>query len=158
MEPRIEFLQAKKLQGLQLKMSLQQNKTFELWSTFMPLKNKIKNAIGHNLFSIQIYNENYFKNFDIKNEFTKIAAVEILEFKENNFYNFEIESGLYAVFIYKGLAQNATSFFENIFTKWLPNSIYQLDHRPHFEILGEKYKINSIDSEEEVWIPIRESI
>jgi AraC family transcriptional regulator len=29
-----------------------------------------------------------------------------------------------------------------------------LDNRPHFEILGEKYKQGSTDAEEEIWIPV----
>ncbi|MDP5096829.1 MAG: GyrI-like domain-containing protein [Flavobacterium sp.] len=37
----------------------------------------------------------------------------------------------------------------------MPNSEYQLDNRPHFEILGAKYKNNAPDSEEEIWIPIK---
>lgn len=34
-------------------------------------------------------------------------------------------------------------------------TIYEIDFRPHFEILGEKYKNNDPGSEEEVWIPVR---
>jgi AraC family transcriptional regulator len=37
----------------------------------------------------------------------------------------------------------------------LPNSAYELDDREHFELLGEKYKNNDPNSEEEIWIPIR---
>jgi AraC family transcriptional regulator len=37
----------------------------------------------------------------------------------------------------------------------LPNSNYHLDDRPHFEILGEKYKNADPGSEEEIWIPIK---
>jgi AraC family transcriptional regulator len=29
-----------------------------------------------------------------------------------------------------------------------------LDDRPHFEVLGEKYKNNDPTSEKEIWIPI----
>ncbi|TQE66329.1 GyrI-like domain-containing protein [Leptospira noguchii] len=42
----------------------------------------------------------------------------------------------------------------HIFQEWLPNSGYKLEHRPHFELLGSKYKNNDPTSEEEVWIPI----
>jgi AraC family transcriptional regulator len=35
------------------------------------------------------------------------------------------------------------------------DSAYDLDNRPHFEILGEKYKNESPDSEEELWIPVK---
>jgi AraC family transcriptional regulator len=30
-----------------------------------------------------------------------------------------------------------------------------LDQRPHVEVMGEKYKNNDPDSEEEIWIPIK---
>jgi AraC family transcriptional regulator len=67
-----------------------------------------------------------------------------------------LPAGKYAVFNYKGLASHAAPFFNYIFTEWIPNSIYELDNRPHFEILGEKYSNSSPDSEEEVWIPIKD--
>jgi len=31
-----------------------------------------------------------------------------------------------------------------------------LDNRPHFEVLGEKYKNGDPESEEEIWIPVKE--
>jgi AraC family transcriptional regulator len=36
----------------------------------------------------------------------------------------------------------------------LPGLVHELDYRPHFEILGEKYKNEDADSDEEVCIPI----
>ena len=66
-----------------------------------------------------------------------------------------LESGLYAVFDYKGSSSD-TSIYEYIFFNWLPNSKYKVDNRPHFEILGNKYKNNDPNSEEEIWIPIKE--
>jgi AraC family transcriptional regulator len=41
------------------------------------------------------------------------------------------------------------------FSTWLPDSEYRLDVRPHFEVLGEKYKNDDPESEEEIWIPIK---
>jgi len=37
-----------------------------------------------------------------------------------------------------------------IFSDWLPKSDYELDEKPHFEILGEKYKNDDPNSEEEI--------
>ncbi len=63
--------------------------------------------------------------------------------------------GLYAVFDYKGLHTD-TKIFYYIFETWLPKSNdYCLDDRPHFEILGAKYKNNDPNSEEQIWIPVR---
>jgi AraC family transcriptional regulator len=37
----------------------------------------------------------------------------------------------------------------------VPASNYDLDDRPHFEILGDKYKNGDPNSEEDIWIPIK---
>jgi AraC family transcriptional regulator len=67
---------------------------------------------------------------------------------------FTLEGGLYAVFDYVG-SSNDPSIFQYIFMTWVPNSEYDLDQRPHFEVLGENYKNNDLTSQEEIWIPIR---
>ena len=66
-----------------------------------------------------------------------------------------LPGGLYAVFLHKGAATTGPKTFQYIFGTWLPESDYSLDIRPHFEILGEKYKNDDPDSEEEIWIPIK---
>jgi len=63
--------------------------------------------------------------------------------------------GLYAVFVHKGAASEGPKTYQYIFTTWLPASDYQLDNRPHFAIMGEKYKGEDPGSEEELWIPIK---
>ena len=65
-----------------------------------------------------------------------------------------LPEGNYAVFNYKGLSTD-TAVFHYIFFEWLPNSDWVLDDRPHFEVLGSKYKNDSVDSEEEIWIPVK---
>jgi AraC family transcriptional regulator len=42
-----------------------------------------------------------------------------------------------------------------IYNEWLPNSPWELDHRPHFERLGAKYKNEDPNSEEDIYIPVR---
>jgi AraC family transcriptional regulator len=63
--------------------------------------------------------------------------------------------GLYAVFLYQGPANAAPETYQYIFGTWLPTSDYALDNRPHFAVMGEKYKNNDPSSEEELWIPIK---
>lgn len=46
MKPRIELLPEKKLVGHFLKMTLANDRTFELWSGFMPKRKLIKNTVG----------------------------------------------------------------------------------------------------------------
>ena len=157
MNPIIKTLPEKKLIGKRINMSLTNNKTFELWKSFMPRRKEIKNNLGTELFSMKVYDESYdFKNFDPSAEFEKWAAIEVSDFDEipDEMDNWTLKSGLYAVFHYKGLSTDP-KIFEYIFGTWLLNSTYSLDNRPHFEILGEKYKNNDRDSEEEIWIPIK---
>jgi AraC family transcriptional regulator len=160
MTPTIQVIESKKLIGISQSMSLVNNKTAMLWQTFMPKRNEIKNAFGEHLISMQIYISEYFETFNSLKEFTKWACMEVSNFDiiPPTIKTFILPAGKYAVFNYKGLPSNAAPFFNYIFTEWIPNSIYELDNRPHFEILGEKYSNTSPDSEEEVWIPIKDKI
>lgn len=158
MEPKIISLPPKILVGQKLSMSLANNKTFELWRGFMPRRNEIQHKLNNELFSMQVYDPNF--DFSFKNRdaiFDKWAAVEVEDLTHipNEMASFQLTGGLYAVFDYKGLPAEGASFFAFIFGTWLPQSIYELDQRPHFELLGEKYKNNHPESEEEIWIPIK---
>jgi AraC family transcriptional regulator len=155
MGPKIEILTEKKLVGKRMFMSLADNKTPNLWQSFMPRRKEIENNLNGELISMQVYDQP-LKLGDLNQIFEKWAAIEVSNFNNVPFEmeTFILEGGLYAVFHYKG-ANTDISIFKYIFGEWLPSSGYLLDHRPHFEILGEKYKNNSTNSEEDIWIPIK---
>ncbi|MBA3682618.1 MAG: GyrI-like domain-containing protein [Bacteroidetes bacterium] len=155
MQPRIETLSEKKLIGKFVNMSLATNKTAELWRGFMPRRNEIKNKLTNELISMEVYNEP-LRPGDMNQQFEKWAAVEVSS-HENipaEMIPYTLKGGLYAVFDYKGLDTDIQIFIY-IFGTWLPNSNYVLDKRPHFQVIGEKYKKNDPESEEEIWIPIK---
>jgi len=159
MDPQIKILPAKKLIGNKIKMSLADNKTFELWRGFMPRRREIANSIGTDLYCMQIYHEILdIKSFNMDTVFEKWAAVEVSGFETvpDGMQTHELAGGMYAVFNYTGTPDNFAETFNYIFGVWLPGSGYALDDREHFEILGEKYRHNDPMSEEEVWVPIRE--
>ncbi|GEP50833.1 hypothetical protein FNO01nite_15050 [Flavobacterium noncentrifugens] len=157
MEPKIENASAKIFIGFRMKMSLTNNQTFTLWNAFMKRQKEIKNRISSDLFSLQCYQEGYFNHFNPANEFEKWAAVEVdaVASVPENMETLRLAAGNYAVFTHIGGAETAAKTFQYIFQQWLPQSEYDLDNRPHFEILGDKYKKGSPDSEEEIWIPIQ---
>lgn len=158
MQPHIQTIPEKKLIGKRITMSMADNRTGELWRSFMPLRNGIPNAIGGDLISMQVYPDTYsFSHFNPAATFDKWAVVEVSDFNtvSEGMEIFTLPAGLYAVFTYKGNPINAAPFFQYIFGTWFPASEYELDTRPHFEILGEKYRNNDDSSEEEVWIPVR---
>lgn len=157
MNPRFETIIEKKLIGNKTIMSFANYKIGELWKTFMPKRHSIKNNLNSDFISLTIYPPNFFTEFEPTRTFEKWAAIEVSDF-ENTSTDFEkliLPSGLYAIFNYKG-SSNDNSIFKYIMQSWLPDSNYQLDNRPHFEVLGSKYKNNDPLSEEEIWIPIKE--
>lgn len=158
MQPRIEKSPEKTFIGKKVKMSFTENKTGELWSSFMPQKKKIKNVNGEELFSIEVYPSTFFENFNPATEFEKWAAVEVLNFTEipEEMETLTSPEGLYAIFTHKGSPAEVPQTYQYILQQWLPNSEYSLDNRPHFAVMGKKYNNNSTDSEEELWIPVKQ--
>jgi len=158
MQPRIISIPSKKLIGLKLRMSAINDRTVKLWQLFMPERNEITEAANKLLYSVQVFDsEKYFDRFSPEIEFDKWAAVEVLEFNKlpKGLETLVISEGLYAVFEYKGPANEALLFFQYIFETWIPSSEYAVDNRPHFALMGEKYRGNSPDSEEEIWVPVK---
>jgi AraC family transcriptional regulator len=153
LHPRIIELQPKTLTGKQVRMSLVNNQTGLLWQSFMQQRKQLA-VVNNLLYSLQVYGADYFTSFNPANEFTKWALAEVSDTADlpKGFERFHLPGGLYAVFDHKG---SSTEIFQRIFSEWLPQSDYGLDDRPHFELLGEKYRNNSDDSEEEIWIPVR---
>lgn len=141
-----------------MNMSLTANRTGELWRSFMPRRNEISARLNNDLISLQLYHHMHFTEFSPTREFTKWAAVQVsdFDFVPPGMQTLIVPSGHYAIFLHKGSSTDMKTF-DFIFREWLPASPYQLDHRPHFEVLGEKYKNLDPDSEEDIYIPIRKS-
>lgn len=157
MNPSITTIAAKKLIGLSVTMSFANNKTGLLWRTFMPRRNEIQNTLNNDLYSLQLYPDSFAESgFKPDSLFEKWALQEVSSFDHipDGMQSFILPAGLYAVFHYKGLSTD-TTIFDFIFNTWLPQSDYVLDKRPHFEILGARYKNNDPASEEDIYIPVK---
>ncbi|AZQ43944.1 GyrI-like domain-containing protein [Nonlabens ponticola] len=155
---RIEKLAPRKLVGKSLEMSMVDNKTAELWKSFMPHRNKIQNTVGNDLYSIQEYPVALsLEHFDPTIAFKKYALSEVSAYGNlpEGMQPYELKGGMYAVFLHMGLPAQFPATINFIFAEWLPNADYVLDHRPHFEVLGDKYSNTNPSSQEEVWIPVK---
>ena len=157
MDVRISQHPPTQLAGISRQMSLADNQTAALWRQFMPLRHTITQRQGDSLYSLQVYNPEDGNLFDPHTRFTKWALVPVTHAENlpEPMQPFELEGGQYAVFTYVGPASDAARVFGYIFGQWLPNSPYQLDARPHFEILPLDYHPAALDATEEIWIPIR---
>ena len=160
MELRLEILTEKKLAGLKTEMSFANNKTRELWQRFMPRRAELINSVGADLYSLEIYPPDFFKHFNPTSVFEKWAAIEVSAFDQvpANMNVITVPGGLYAIFIHKGPASDAVKTYQYIFSTWMPKSNFEIDDRPHFALMGSKYKNEDPDSEEEIWIPVRRKV
>lgn len=150
---RIEIIDPKKLVGFSITTSFQEGKTPIVWRQLMMRRKEITNRISNQLFSLQIYPENFSPN----QSFTKYALAEVSDFDNipNDFETFELESGKYLVFNYQGKAENGPELFRYIFQNFIPENNFEIDDRPHFEIFGDTYNPLNEDAQEEIWIPIK---
>lgn len=158
-EPEILEIDTKKLVGIKVSTSLADDKTSLLWKRFMQYKEAIMNTVNDELYSVQFYNEQFIQGeFDSQSVFEKGAAMEVKDYAEipKGLQEMKIEAGLYAVFIHQGTSKEFAETAKTIFEQWIPNSKYQLDDRPHFEVLGKEYKgPDDPGSKEKIYIPIK---
>ncbi len=122
-----------------------------LWKRFMPRRKELKSAINAEFIALQVYSD--FNNFEKQFDIWACIEVSGLEAIPEGMTDFTIPKGEYAVFLQKGM--NASATYQSIMTQWLPNSGYEIDDRPHFQIMGEKYKNGSPESEEDFYVPIK---
>jgi AraC family transcriptional regulator len=66
----------------------------------------------------------------------------------------EIPAGRHAIFVHKGKLDTLGDTMDFIYNSWLPASGEKQRDAPDLEIYGEKFDMNSDDSEMEICIPI----
>lgn len=158
-EPTIKTIASKQLVGLSTVHSLANNQAAALWQAFMPRRHEIQNVVGEHKLCVHIYPPDLnLAGFNPATEFTTWAAVEVDSYAEplDNMQTLVLPAGQYAVFIHRGTVKDFQKTIQYIHGEWFPSSSYQLDDRPHFEWLDERYKgPNNTESLEEVWIPIK---
>ena len=99
--PEIKTFPKTKLVGKKIIMSFAENKTVQLWQSFMPRFIEVSTPKNANLYSVEIYkNLAFSEQFDMNQKSEKWAAVEIekCETIPADFEKLTITEGLYAVF------------------------------------------------------------
>ena len=77
MEPEIRISAEKKLVGKHLTLTLANDRTYELWSSFMPRRKEIRNSLTTDLISMQVYDKSTsFAGFTQDTPFEKWDVVE----------------------------------------------------------------------------------
>ena len=141
------------LYGHCMQTSLTDNKTSGLWRGFRQRCAEL--GLEGTFYSATNY-PHAMKGFNPTTVFDKWAVLETdVTTLPEDFQHLVIPAGNYIHFTYKGTAQGFPPVARYIFTEWLPNSPYELDDRPHFELLPEGYNPFDENAEEEVYIPVK---
>lgn len=160
--PRIESVGEKKLVGMHRPMSFDggqvaMEEVGALWRDFRSRISEVEARMGPDFISMRIYEEPLTSASSADSRFEHWAAVEVSELGDEvaGMARHSLAGGMYAVFIHRGPASAFADTARHIYGEWLPGSIYELDDREHFEVLGPSYRPDDPEATEEVWIPVR---
>jgi AraC family transcriptional regulator len=157
--PEIKKTAARLIVGQCIETHLAENRITALWQSFAPRIKEVHHRLSTGSFSVQVYDHDFMKElFTPFTVFEKWAGVEVSIASDIplNMKVLHIPAGRWAVFTYKGTANDFHVFAQYMYETWLPKSGEQLDDRPHFEQMPREYLGQGHpDAEEYVWIPIK---
>ena len=152
MNPRLVTISEKNLIGIKSSMHHgEYGYIIALWKRFMPRKKEIKNCLNAELIAIQVYDD--FNAMEKPFEIWACAEALNFEIIPEGMTSITITKSDYAVFVHKGM--DAAVTYQKIMIEWLPTSGYEIDNRPHFQVMGSKYINGSPDSEEDFYVPVK---
>lgn len=144
------------LLGMKKGMSFSDDKTRELFMKFMPRRNEI-HSISEDVYCVQIFeNPKVFENFNPELQYEKWAAMAVRQDCEipDGMEVLPIPQGQYLHFVFSGSMSDFSILMGDLISRWMPKNGWQLDARPQFQVMGEKYKNNDPSSEEDVFVPV----
>ncbi len=148
-------LEAQRFFGFSTETSLIQDHTMRVFQQLMPIRAQHPSYANEQVYDIQIYPADYYKQFNPSATFIKWAALaeQDSSLDELGLAKLCVPAGKYLCFQMGG--REPEQFFSKLYTVWLPQSKYSLDHRPHFDkIWPDKVTRGSI-LKQEVYIPIQ---
>ena len=153
--PRIETLSPRILVGMRMEMSMADDRTSDLWRSFGPRIRTISGRVTDGTVAVRRY-RTAPDVFDPEAVFERWAGVEVSghEAVPEGLETCRIAGGPYAVFQHRGPASDLRTF-RSFFQEWLPASPFELDRRPHFELLPASYDPWSPEATEECFVPVR---
>lgn len=157
MNPRIVVLSPVTLVGMRIQTTLaDHSQTPGLWQSFGPRRKEVPHKDGEDAYSVTrlLGLGRYAPNTQVE----RWAAVPVRHFLDlpKDMMAFDLPGGTYATFTYRGTVADFIPVLTHFHEEWLPNSEFELDDRPHFEILGPDYLgPNNPDSRERIFIPVK---
>ncbi len=119
------------------------------WQKFQPYLDGIRNRTDDSAYGI-------CADCDHHSGFNYICAVKISE-PENlnpNLTVFQVPKQKYAVFTHPGHISNIGCTWNSIYSKWQPNSNYEILNTLSFEFYDQHYNTNSGQGDVQIWVPV----
>lgn len=121
----------------------------KLWDTFNKrcndIKQKSKSMLYYGICDDEPDSEGRF-------HYTACAEVDNFSQVPEGMETKVVPAGKYLVYTYGGAIKDLGEFYNDIFTKWLPASAYEMDFRPQLELYDYRFMQNG---EFDIYIPIK---
>lgn len=156
-----KIVTTKKIQlaGISIETSIMEKRTRDIWKQFRTLQKDIPNQITDKSYSVEVYPAGVDMKFlNEKTRFEKWAAVAVSSTEDlpDGVKSLTINESLYANFLHRGTLDTFPETMHEFYSIWLPESEYEIDDRPHFEVMDERYKGPADPSSiEEIYVPVK---
>lgn len=121
----------------------------QLWDVFnknyMSIKHKSISGLCYGICDDMPDSEGRF-------HYSACAEVESFEDIAEGMESKVIPEGKYLMYTYSGKLENLNEFYQSIFSKWVPESGYEMAYRPQFELYDSRFMQNG---EFDIYIPIK---
>jgi AraC family transcriptional regulator len=128
-----------------------------LWGSYIPRSKEIGSRKGR--FDVGVCMPVDEKERSHPEECLYLAGAEVDDFSRvpEGMVKRVLPAGRYAIFTHRGKLEGLEHTMSYIYGSWLPTSGETLREAPDLEIYDERFKLDSDDSEVELWIPIEGS-
>lgn len=155
---RIEQIPERTFIGKSLEMSSSNDRSPELWRSFMPNRKSINRLPGNEVYSVQLFrtlpdfqsgvNDELYMNW-------AVVPVEPGSTIPEGMSQLIIPGGTYAVFLHEGSAAEFSRTAGFIYVEWLPSSNYTVINRPFFQVILPGYRPDDQQAEEVLYVPVQ---
>ncbi len=140
--------------GFSTETSLIEDQTALVFKQLMIWRKDSEEYRSQPVYDIKVYPKDYFSSFNPSRSFTKLAAVQQKDTKQvEGLQNYTVNKGNYLCFTCEGIV--SAQFFQELYSSWLPQSEYELNHRPQFDKIWPDPAQRGSVLKEEIYIPVK---
>jgi|LGOV01.1.fsa_nt_gb AraC family transcriptional regulator len=160
LKPIIKDIDYKKFIGLVYHGDNHNQEIGDLWGSFFQRLNEIESQKVDSLYyglCQPIVDDIELLDFDDLGDITYMAGVEVNENEliPDGMDTWEIKNQKYAIFTHVGKAIDIPQTYKLVYSKWLPESGYEVDAAVDYELYDENYNEGDDDSKMYIYIPIK---